>query len=43
MISQLMDLKEGEGAVTLTYKQTFEVEGEDKPSCVAEMMARLYF
>jgi acyl dehydratase len=43
MVSQLIDLKESDGNATLTYKQTFEVEGEDKPSCVAEMMARVYF
>ena len=43
MTSQLTDLKEGVEGVTLTYKQTFEVEGEGRPCCVAEMMARLYF
>lgn len=44
MTSQLVDLKEdSQGGVTVTYKQTFEVEGEDKPCCVADMMARLYF
>lgn len=43
MVSQLVDVKECQGGATLTYKQTFEVEGEDKPCCVAEMMARVYF
>jgi acyl dehydratase len=43
LASQLIDLKECQGGATLTYKQTIEVEGEDKPACVAEMMARLYF
>lgn len=43
MVSTLADLKECDGGATVTYKQTFEIEGEDKPSCVAEMMARLYF
>ncbi|MBL9122730.1 MAG: MaoC family dehydratase [Planctomycetaceae bacterium] len=43
MTSQLTELKEGAEGVTATYKQTFEVEGEGRPCCVAEMMARLYF
>ena len=43
LTSQLVDLKECQEGATVTYKQTIEVEGEDKPACVAEMMARLYF
>lgn len=43
LTSQLIDLKECQEGATVTYKQTIEVEGEDKPACVAEMMARLYF
>lgn len=43
MVSQLTELKEGVEGVTLNYKQTFEVEGEARPCCVAEMMVRLYF
>jgi acyl dehydratase len=43
LTSQLTDLKECQGGATVTYKQTIEVEGEEKPACVAEMMARLYF
>lgn len=43
LTAQLTDLKECQGGATITYKQTVEVEGEEKPACVAEMMARLYF
>lgn len=43
LVSQLVDLKDTQGGVTATYKQTIEIEGEEKPACVAEMMARLYF
>jgi len=43
MTSQLMELREVADSVQLTYKQTFEVEGEDKPACVAEAMARIFF
>lgn len=43
MHSDLVDLKDVPGGVQATYKQVFEVEGEKKPACVAETMARLYF
>ena len=43
MSSDLIDLKDVPGGVQVTYKQTFEVEGETKPACVAETMARIYF
>ena len=44
MTSVLTDLKEiAGGGVQVTYKQTYEVEGEEKPACVAETLARLYF
>lgn len=43
MTSQLTELKEVTGGVQATYKQTFEVEGESKPACVAETVARLFF
>jgi acyl dehydratase len=44
MTSVLTDLKEiPGGGVQVTYKQTYEVEGEEKPACVAETLARLYF
>ena len=43
MTTQLAELKECQEGATITYKQTFEVEGETKPACVAETMVRLYF
>lgn len=43
MTSHLTELKEISGGVQVTYKQTFEVEGQDKPACVAETVARLFF
>lgn len=44
MTSVLTELKEiAGGGVQVTYKQTYEVEGEDKPACVAETVARLFF
>ncbi|MBX9790143.1 MAG: MaoC family dehydratase [Pirellulales bacterium] len=43
MTTQLAELKECQEGATITYKQTFEVEGESKPACVAETMVRLYF
>ena len=39
----VFELKDVPGGVQVTYRQVFEVEGEDKPACVAETMARLYF
>ena len=30
------------GGVQLTYEVTFEVEGKDKPACVAEVLFRYY-
>jgi acyl dehydratase len=43
LTTDLIDLKEMRGAVSLTYKQTIEVQGLDKPACVAEALARLFF
>jgi acyl dehydratase len=41
-----IELKEvttvGEGQVQATYLYTFEVEGAPKPSCVAEVIVRVY-
>jgi acyl dehydratase len=39
----LIGLKETRGSVQATFKQTFEVEGETKPACVAETMVRIFF
>ncbi len=33
----------GEQAVQLTHERTVEVEGGDKPACVAETLMRIYF
>ena len=42
--STLTDVQEiGEQAVQMTYQQTVEVEGEEKPACVAETLSRIYF
>lgn len=43
MTTNLAELKECQEGATITYKQTFEVEGESKPACVAESIVRLYF
>lgn len=31
------------GAVQLTNRQTIEIEGEERPACVAETVSRIYF
>jgi acyl dehydratase len=42
--TRLLNVEEiGEDAVQLTYQQTVEVEGEEKPACVAETLTRVYF
>jgi acyl dehydratase len=42
--TKLLDVQEiGEEAVQMTYQQTVEVEGEEKPACVAETLSRIYF
>lgn len=42
--SKLLEVKEiGDQAVQSTYEQTIEIEGEDKPACVAETLGRVYF
>jgi acyl dehydratase len=33
----------GDAAVQITSQQTIEIEGEDKPACVAETLGRTYF
>ena len=43
MDSELVALKETRGSVQATFKQTFEVEGEAKPACVAEIVVRIFF
>ena len=43
MISELLELKETRAGVQATCKHSFEVEGEDRPACVAETIVRLFF
>ena len=38
--AQLMDVEDINGGVQTTYRLTFEVEGQDKPACVAEAVYR---
>lgn len=42
MHSQLAEVKDLEGGVEAIYKLTYEVEGEPKPCCVAELVFRYY-
>ena len=39
----LLEVEEVRGGLQLTESGTFEVEGEAKPACVAELLMRLYF
>ncbi|HUY99509.1 MAG TPA: MaoC family dehydratase [Thermomicrobiaceae bacterium] len=44
MHSRLLAVDEiGDRAVQITREQTIEIEGEDKPACVAETLGRTYF
>ena len=38
----LQELVEGQGYVQLTVVNTIEIEGQDKPACVAESLFRVY-
>ncbi|MCA9099741.1 MAG: MaoC family dehydratase [Pirellulales bacterium] len=39
---ELLEVKEFDGGVQATFQQTFEIDGEAKPACVAETVGRLY-
>lgn len=42
--SKLLEVQEiGDNAVQTKYQQTIEVEGQDRPGCVAESLGRVYF
>ena len=42
--SKLLNVEDIDGrAVQITRQQTIEIEGEDKPACVAETLSRVYF
>jgi acyl dehydratase len=44
MRTKLLDVQEiGDRAVQSTSEQTIEIEGEEKPACVAETIGRTYF
>ncbi|HEX3654316.1 MAG TPA: MaoC family dehydratase [Pirellulales bacterium] len=43
MASDLLEVKETRSGVQMVCKQTFEVEGEAKPACIAETVVRLFF
>lgn len=44
MRSKLLEVNEiSDGCVQMKYQQTVEVEGQDKPGCVAETLSRIYF
>lgn len=43
MHSDVMSVKETPHGVQVTSKQTFEVEGETRPVCIAETIVRLFF
>lgn len=38
----LQELEEGQGYAQLTVVNTIEIEGQDKPACVAESLLRVY-
>ena len=39
----LLDIEEVKNSLQLTEKYTVEIEGQDRPACVAECIMRLYF
>ena len=43
MSSDLLELKETRVGTQIIFKQTFEVEGQSKPACVAEAVVRVFF
>lgn len=42
MHTNLAEVNEIKGGIETVYKLTYEVEGEDKPCCVAELVFRYY-
>lgn len=43
MTSDLMEVKETRAGVQIVCKQTFEVEGEPRPACIADAIVRIFF
>jgi acyl dehydratase len=42
-VSKNLSVEDVEGGVQLVNQVTIEIEGQEKPACVAEMVSRLYF
>jgi acyl dehydratase len=40
---KLVEVKEGEGFVQMKVEVTVEIEGKNRPACVAETLSRVYF
>ena len=38
--AELLDVEDVKGGVQTTYRLTYEVDGADKPACVAEALYR---
>ena len=41
--SELINVQEVKGALEIVRKVTIEIENEEKPACVAEMVTRAFF
>lgn len=41
--TKLLEVDEQESYVQTKYQQTIEVEGSDRPACIAETLGRVYF
>ena len=41
-ISEVLSVEEAGGGIQLVVKATIEIEGEEKPACVAETVTRLF-
>jgi len=39
----LTSVKEASGGIQVVVTQTIEIDGADKPACIAETVSRLYF
>jgi acyl dehydratase len=40
---KLLEVKEGDGFVQIKIEVTIEIEGQNRPACVAESLSRAYF
>jgi acyl dehydratase len=39
----VLEVKEKDNSLDVTYKITVEIQGVERPACVAEILARIYF